>query len=227
MTGGAPSCDGAPEVDLRRAFAPLDADDLEVLDAFLDDAEIVANSRFADHLDDLGVRPQMVVDRRFADGSGTGRLRVTSVSRAVRHEVFPTLRKLRTESNWASLAAVRNLLHRRARRMRTDEAMQVMRWLGGIQVRIRDARDGEALVRFKVEDTTGTRVYDRTGAVLSLAQNGSVFHNDRAKRRDLRALPGPLVDPAVDDGLRQIAEITIALARLAVGVMAEPALRRR
>lgn len=227
MAQGRPHLTQAPVVDVRRAFEPLDADDLEVLDLFLVDAELVGQSRFARHLDHLGERPRLTIDRRYPMGGGKGRIRITSVSSGVRLEAFPTLRKLRTESNWTSLAAVRKLLHRRARRVGTIEAEQLVAWLAGLKVHIRQASQGPALVGFRVTDARSTREYETSGKVLSLVQNGSVFHNEKEPRRDLEALPGPLLDPVVDDALRQVAEITLALGHLVLQVVREPALRRR
>ena len=216
-----------PLVDVRRGFDSFESDEVEVLDIFLGDAAIVSESRFANHLKRLGERPKLTIDRQFPGGGGEGRIHVTAASRGVRHEAFPVLRKLRTESNYASLAAVRNLLHKHSRNRDNKDAREIVGWLKELKVLIRKASHGEALIAFRVTDEGTAREYNTTGEVLNLVQNGSVFHNEPRPLRDLRALPEPLVDPVVDDGLRQVAELTLALASLVLRVASEPALRRR
>lgn len=214
-----------PPVQAHLAFEPFDSDGLELLHVFLHDARTVSESSFATHLPQLGERPQVFVDGRYLGGGGYGRIRTTSVSEAVRAEVFPTLRKLRTESNWASAAATRNLMHRQAAALRNDGAAALVPWLREVKRRIREANRQSALVAFRVSHKEDAmRTYETTGEVLDLVQNGRVFHNERDLRRDLEALPQPILDPVVDDGLRQIAEIALALAVLAHAIVAEPRL---
>jgi hypothetical protein len=217
----------APTVDIAHVFNGFESYDLELLDVFLADAEIVETSRFGAQLPNLGKRPALTIDRRWPGGGGEGRIHTTSVSAPVRREVFAALRKLRTESNWASIAAARNLLHHRLSGAESLQVSQLAAWLRDVKRWIRDANYGEPLVSFRVRDERGERSYDTTGKVLNLVQNGSEFHNERALRRDLKAFPELLVDPVVDDGLRQIAEVTIALASVARRVLAEPGLHLR
>lgn len=144
MLPGAARIAPPPAIDVVRGCDSFDADDVEMLDVVLGDVEIVAASRFAAHLPKLGVRPTMIIGRRYAGGGGEGRIRVTSVPATARREVFPALRKLRTESNWASAAAARNLLHGHVRKDDGPKTAQLVEWLKDVKRGIRQANHGEA-----------------------------------------------------------------------------------
>jgi hypothetical protein len=96
-----------------------------------------------------------------------------------------------------------------------------------LKQRLRDVERGRAAVGFVVRDERGERKYTTTSAVLDLVQNGQGFHNDRDKRRDLDAIFEPLIEPAVDRGLRAVAEAALELEPLVDIILDAPELVAR
>lgn len=213
---------------LSEIFAPFDSAELELLASFVGNVREIKDSRFGERLEDLGDRPQVIIDHRNPGGGGHGRVRVLNATPEMRAAIFAAARRLRTEHEFGSLNRACGVLIGSIKRRGSANAEQLRLRIEVARRRLRQIEASPGAVEFRVREGEAVREYSTREQLTNLAEYGFHFHQgDRELRTDWNALPKPLIEPSVDEALRAATEAALAALPLAEAVLAEPALLSR